>query len=112
MIRFPFPSVNYVPRAILAAVGTWLAAGLCRGAEAPPVFAADIKSIMEAHCFDCHTDGAKKGGVAFDEHDSEAALLADKELWHRVLKIVRAGLMPPPDKKQPSAEQRAALQQW
>jgi hypothetical protein len=71
-----------------------------------------IRPILEASCFECHADGAKKGGVAFDEHISDAALMTDKDLWFRVLKNVRNGLMPPPDKKQPAAEQKLALQQW
>lgn len=77
-----------------------------------PGFGEKIKPLLEAQCFDCHADGAKKGGVAFDEM-SEEALLADKALWHRVLKNVRAGLMPPPDKKtQPTAEERSVLVDW
>lgn len=72
-----------------------------------------IRATLEQQCFDCHADGAGKGGVSFDGYASDAALLADKALWLRVLKNVRAGLMPPPDKKtQPSAEERTALQQW
>jgi hypothetical protein len=74
---------------------------------------AEIRGILENRCFDCHADGAKKGGVAFDGFESEEKLLADKALWHRVLKNVRAGMMPPPEKKsQPSAEERASIQKW
>jgi len=73
----------------------------------------EVREILRNRCSDCHADGAKKGGVAFDAHGSDEKLMADKALWHRVLKNVRAGLMPPPDKKsQPSAEERAKLQQW
>ena len=71
-----------------------------------------MRAILESRCHDCHADGAKKGGVAFDGFKSEGDLLADKALWHRVLKNVRAGLMPPPDKGQPTAGEREKLQQW
>jgi hypothetical protein len=73
---------------------------------------AAVRGIFENRCYDCHADGAKKGGVALDAFKSHDDLLADKELWLRVLKNVRAGLMPPPEKDQPSAEERARIQQW
>lgn len=101
-----------LPRIAAVAVSSLWAAQSSIAKDVAAAFAEDIRPLMEAHCFDCHTDGAKKGGVAFDEHGSDAALLADKDLWYRVLKNVRGGLMPPPDKKQPTADQRAALQQW
>ena len=34
------------------------------------------------------------------------------KLWHAVLKNVRAGIMPPADKPQPSAEERRLLEDW
>lgn len=106
--RFRMPAF---PR--IASAGALLCMTPSSGAkDAAAAFAEEIRPLMEAHCFDCHADGAGKGGVAFDEHGNDAALLADKELWLRVLKNVRGGLMPPPDKKQPTPERRAALQQW
>ncbi|HWB03999.1 MAG TPA: DUF1592 domain-containing protein [Verrucomicrobiales bacterium] len=107
--HFPFIQAASVVRAL------WIAAAAAvplHAAESAADFAKDIRPILEANCFECHADGAKKGSVAFDEHASDAALVADKALWFRVLKNVRNGLMPPPDKKQPAAEQKQALQQW
>jgi hypothetical protein len=97
------------PRPLPSLLPAFLALLLPLRAEMP----ADVRGILENRCFDCHADGAKKGGVAFDGFESEEKLLADKALWHRVLKNVRAGMMPPPEKKsQPSAEERATLQKW
>ncbi len=93
-------------------VAVLLTSLLCAGMAGGGEISADVRGILENRCYDCHADGAKKGDVAFDAFKSEAELLADKALWHRVLKNVRAGLMPPPDKEQPSAEERAKLQQW
>lgn len=75
-------------------------------------FRTHIRPLLETRCFDCHGDGAKKGGVAFDGFASDSELLADKELWFRVLKNVRGGLMPPPKKDQPTPEQRQQLAGW
>ncbi len=96
-------------RSLLTVALLNLLPGMAGGAELP----ADIRSILQNRCYDCHADGAKKGGVDFDGYESGDKLLADKALWHRVLKNVRAGMMPPPEKKeQPTTDERAKLQQW
>ena len=96
---------------LVAAVA--IAGGSAAGAEAPAAaqFRKDIQPILKEFCYDCHGDGAKKGEVAFDELKSDAELL-NHELWLKALKNVRAGLMPPEKKPQPSAEQRQQLEQW
>ena len=82
------------------------------GAEnAAAQFRKDIQPILKEFCYDCHGDGAKKGEVAFDELKTDAELL-NHELWLKALKNVRAGLMPPEKKPQPSAEQREQLARW
>jgi len=60
---------------------------------APPEFHKDIQPILEEYCFDCHADGMNKGKVALDEFKNDADLPANRELWLRVLKNLRAGLM-------------------
>src|SRR4051812_12227773 len=75
-------------------------------------FKDGIAPILEKHCFDCHADGTKKGGVVFDEFASETAMLGQHELWLGVLKNVRSGLMPPPKKTRLTPEERQRLEQW
>lgn len=72
-------------------------------------YRGDILPVLKAKCFDCHADGAKKGGVSFDSFASDEALIGEKDLWYRALKNVRDGLMPPPDKEQPTPAERTAL---
>ncbi|HYE32975.1 MAG TPA: DUF1592 domain-containing protein [Methylomirabilota bacterium] len=74
-------------------------------------FRRDILPILRDHCFDCHADGTKKGEVAFDEFKSDEELLKP-ELWHHVLKNVRAGLMPPQKKPKLAPESQEKLEQW
>jgi hypothetical protein len=81
------------------------------GADAAADFNKNIQPILKEYCFDCHGDGAKKGNVAFDELKSSDALL-NHDLWLKVLKNTRAGLMPPEKKPKPSAEDRAKLERW
>ncbi|MGE4178736.1 MAG: DUF1592 domain-containing protein [Limisphaerales bacterium] len=75
-------------------------------------YATVVAPILKEFCHDCHGDGANKGGVTLDGFASEAALKADPELWLRALKNLRAGIMPPPRKPQPSPEQRQRVEEW
>src|SRR6185436_5253002 len=43
---------------------------------------------------------------------STEELVVQTDLWLAVLRNTRAGLMPPPQKPQPTAEQKQALAQW
>ncbi len=83
-----------------------------RAADAAWQFRRDIQPILKEFCSDCHADGANKGGVSFDEFKSEAAMLENHDLWLKALKNVRAGIMPPPKKDQPGAEQKRQLEEW
>lgn len=71
-----------------------------------------IEPILKDYCFDCHGDGMEKGGVALDRLSPGAGGPGDAELWHKALRNVRAGLMPPAKKPQPTPEQRRALESW
>jgi hypothetical protein len=58
-------------------------------------FEKDILPVLKLFCYDCHGDGAQKGGVSFDTFDSQAKLMKDMDLWSRVLSQVSFGNMPP-----------------
>ena len=75
-------------------------------------FVDEIEPILIDYCYGCHASGLDKGGVAFDVFESEEAILGDRDLWVKVLKNVRAGLMPPAGKPQPSPEEVATLADW
>jgi hypothetical protein len=72
----------------------------------------DIQPVIEEFCYDCHGDGAKKGGVAFDELNSTNDFANARDVWWRALKNLRAGLMPPNKKPQPTAEQKELIARW
>ena len=55
-------------------------------------FRTDILPVLREYCFDCHADGADKGGVSFDSLKSEIAMLVDHDLWWKALRNLRAGI--------------------
>jgi hypothetical protein len=73
----------------------------------------DVLPLLKKYCFDCHADGAKKGGVEYDKYKSHADLLADRKLWDQTLLNIRSRAMPPENKKkQPTLDERAVMQAW
>ena len=79
--------------------------------QASERFHKEVEPLLAKYCSDCHGDGVKKGDVAFDELKSDEALL-NRELWSKVLKNLRAGIMPPDKKPRPSDDERQAIERW
>lgn len=75
-------------------------------------FDKDILPILKTYCWDCHGDGAQKGGVSFDTFDSSAKLMKDLDLWSRVMSQLSFGNMPPGNKRQPIPRTRHMLLDW
>jgi hypothetical protein len=82
-------------------------------APAPdPKFQNEILPVLREFCFDCHGDGSEKGGVSLDAPESALPLAGDPQKWLGVWRNLDSQLMPPPEKPQPSPQQKALLQRW
>src|SRR5476651_1026403 len=100
---------------------TWMAGIFVFASQTPCAFAAELPSVAQFHkdiqplliqyCGDCHADGAKKGGVAFDELKTDSAIL-NHDLWQRAIKNVRVGIMPPMPAPRPTPEEQKRLEDW
>src|SRR5437762_2727275 len=75
-------------------------------------FEKQIVPLLDDYCYDCHGDGAKKGGLALDKYSSLKAHLNNTELWFSVWKNVQTQLMPPAQETQPKPEERERLLRW
>ena len=113
-VALAHPSSSRFRRALSALLFLLLPASRLFAAETAVAdhYRQQIKPLLTQYCGDCHTDGESKGHVAFDTFKSEAALAADHDLWLRVIKNVRANLMPPDKKPKPSPEELARLEAW
>ena len=76
---FPVPVSFRVPALLAFVVLSWTASAA--GIPGAAQFRKDIQPILSEFCYDCHADGANKGGVAFDEFKSDQALLKDCLLY-------------------------------
>ena len=108
---FSIRLIGMVP-AVLAMLPCAAAAAAGAPGTAADRFRREVEPILVNHCYDCHADGVSKGNVAFDAAKSPDALAADRELWWKVLKNVRAGVMPPAKKPRLSADELATLERW
>jgi hypothetical protein len=98
---------------VLAVLVAVVSCSAVRAAESEgvSVFHKKIEPILDRFCSDCHAAGSSKGKVSFDRFES-ASPLAERELWSKTLKMLRAELMPPKGKPRPNAQQIDTLTQW
>jgi len=97
----------------------WIALAVamgCPGAEAGSAagvaqFHKEVQPLLQTYCYECHGDGNSKGDLAFDELTSTNEIL-DHELWSKVLKNVRSGLMPAGKAPHPTAAEQKVLEDW
>jgi hypothetical protein len=71
-----------------------------------------VRPIFREFCWDCHGDGAGKGGFAIDGYRGLDALLADRKRWAKAQLLLQSRVMPPIQKPQPSDAQRRDLLEW
>lgn len=82
---------------------------LCSGAlvlAEPVPMPEHIFDMLLDNCMDCHDDGLTKGGVNVDRESIDWSDPKQRDMWERVLKVTRDGVMPPMNKPQPTLEQR------
>lgn len=82
------------------------------GTAAATEFEKDIQPLLQKYCSDCHMDGSKKGELSLDEYPSLEMHLQDHKLWSAVWEMLRAEMMPPFKKPQPSPEERQRIITW
>lgn len=75
-------------------------------------FQKEVVPLLERYCYDCHADGTDKGGLELDRHKSDSDRLSDHETWLAVWENLRAQMMPPAKKDQPTAAQRERIMRW
>ncbi len=98
--------------AVVLAVAVLLPAIGVAADEVEARFVDRVQPILEEYCVGCHGAGAKAGGLALDEPALGQGRPRDEAHWWGVLTNVRAGVMPPTGKPQPTAEELRLLEDW
>ncbi len=81
-----------------------LVLGTAFAAQQPPEPAA----VLNTSCITCHGDRTRSGGLSLEGADL-GDIPKGAETWEKVIRKVRAGMMPPPTARRPPAAQLAAL---
>ncbi|MBL9211416.1 MAG: DUF1592 domain-containing protein [Opitutaceae bacterium] len=100
---------------VVVAVGSWAGPLVAAENAAATNFTQKVEPILAKYCYDCHGNGISKGSITFDEFTSVGEMLSKHDLWTKVLKNVRGGLMPPREEDEilrPSAAEVEVLAHW
>src|SRR5262245_16999245 len=69
------------------------------------------RQFLDRYCATCHNDRLKTGGLSLDRIDLFKPE-AQAEVWEKVVRKLRTGVMPPPNAQQPPKADRLALLTW
>src|SRR5215470_12360764 len=85
---------------------------ISRDGERPTVAdAVAADRLVRTYCVTCHNDRLKTGGLALDTTD--LAHLGDRaQVWEKVVRKLRAGLMPPAGAPRPERPLYDSLTTW
>jgi cytochrome c551/c552 len=90
-------------RGALAAIVVLVTAQIGAAPQTAPAAgpAADSKALLSRYCVSCHDGRLKTGGLALDGMNL-ADIPAGAEVWEKVIRKVRAGMMPPAGMPRPA----------
>src|SRR5688572_11163264 len=114
--------------AVLAAAALWLASASVSSEQGTPERGArrsqaditrrapllevpttsELQKTVSTYCVTCHNDTLKTGGLALDRPEL-ADVAAHADVWEKVIRKVRTGMMPPAGVPRPNAAERDAL---
>src|SRR5215831_1172875 len=75
------------------------------------VSAETQRAILDQYCVTCHNDRTKRANLTLEKLDLTTA--GDHaELWEKVVRKLRAGVMPPPGMRRPPLNEYEGLRDW
>jgi len=83
------------------------------GADAVEVrYQEEIRPILQRFCYDCHGETKQRAGLSLQAYADASAARKDRKTWESVLRVLRAGEMPPEGRPQLSDAQRSQVARW
>jgi hypothetical protein len=77
----------------------------------PRATVAAERALLDQYCVTCHNNRAKTANLSLEGLD--LSTVGDHpELWEKVVRKLRAGVMPPPDVRRPSLAEYETLRDW
>jgi mono/diheme cytochrome c family protein len=99
--------------AIGMSVVLWVGAAAARtpGAAPAPASSEKPRALLDRYCVTCHNDRLKTANLSLQGLDLTKAA-EQAEVWEKVIRKLRAGVMPPPDLPRPPLPDYEALRDW
>ena len=101
--------------AVLALVAVTSGRAYTAGVGAAPAVAAQAaqsqRQLLDQYCVTCHNARMKTGGLVLDSLDV-GHVATQAETWEKVVRKLRAGMMPPPGRPRPGQEAQVGLVSW
>jgi hypothetical protein len=88
----------------------WLLAALAASAAENDEFHTVVQPFLQQYCVACHGPEKQKSGIRYDQ--IKGFQPDARNLWTMVHEKLSAGAMPPEDRKQPTAAERARILAW
>src|SRR6185436_1194445 len=78
---------------------------------APPASAATERALLDQYCVTCHNDKIRTANFSLQKLDLNT--IGDHpEVWEKVVRKLRAGVMPPPGVRRPPLAEYEGLRDW
>ena len=96
---------------LIGMVGRNPAVAQSPAASSAPPSASTERAVLDQYCVTCHNDKTKIANLSLQNLD--LTTVGDHpELWERVVRKLRAGLMPPPGARRPPLPEYEGLRNW
>ena len=114
MLRAPAFIAFWMAIAATAAGGLQAAGPRQQASEAAQPSAAAARALLDRYCITCHNDAQRRRGsipISLQAVDV-ADVGADADVWERVVRKLRAGMMPPAGRPRPDRAAHDGLVAW
>ena len=77
----------------------------------PSLEPTSVRAVLDRYCVTCHNEGTKAGGLALDMLDV-SSVASQPDIWEKVVRKLRAALMPPSGARRPDEATHESLTTW
>src|SRR5712692_4435767 len=104
---------NLLIRGAILLIGAGLALGQTarNTSQNPDASGTSTRALLDRYCVTCHNQKLKTAGLTLDTMDP-VQVSPNTELWEKVVRKLRAGLMPPPGMPRPPLAKYEGLRDW
>jgi len=96
---------------VTAVLGYGQAAGPQRPSGNTPT-AATERAVLDQYCVTCHNDRTRRANLSLEKLDLSTHVTENPQFWEKVVRKLRAGVMPPPGMRRPDLPTYTGLAEW